>query len=58
MNRKFIIVIPLKKNIQIEYARELTIKLNDMLNDPYKAYLECFPTGSLEPIGIGIFKEE
>jgi len=54
--KKLIISIPLKPNLQIEYTRELTAKLNDMLNDEYSAFLEILPKGEPEPIGIGIFK--
>lgn len=42
----------------MEYARELNIKVNDMLKDEYVAFLECLPKGNEEPIGIGIFKNE
>ena len=54
---KLIINIPFKQNLQLEYARELTIKLNDMLSEEYKAYLEVLPKGELEPIGIGVYKK-
>ena len=58
MNRRFIFAIPLKKNIQIEYAKELTAKLDDLLKKPYRAYLENLPKGEPEPIGICVFKEQ
>ena len=53
---EYIIAIPLKPNIQIEYARELCIKLNDHLKEPYIAKLECLPKSEQDPIGICIFK--
>lgn len=53
---KPIIVIPLKSNLQLEYAEELAVKLDDMLNVDYRACLEILPKGDPEPIGIGIFK--
>lgn len=55
--KQLVISIPLKSNLQIEYTRELTIKLNDMLKDDYQANLEFLPKGESEPIGIGVFKK-
>ncbi len=55
---KLILLIPLKEDIQIEYARELTLNLNEKLIDGCVAKLECLEKGEPEPIGIGIFKKE
>lgn len=51
-----IINIPLKADISIEYAKELTTKINDYLKEDYRASLEVLPKGEPEPIGIGVYK--
>jgi hypothetical protein len=54
---KFIMCIPLRKDVTWKLARELKTKLNTILQTGYIAHIEYFAIGDSKPDAIAIFKE-